>query len=512
MPLTPGTRPSQADENQLFDPQLLIDHINNVLVLILSATQAQIDSSPLFSTSASIDRLTRFATDSNCRVIYLYKNREQTTLNSSNNSNSINPSNSGNNDQDNAFSFVYSLKFEMDYNSNIHTTLVLIKRVPTIDCSRPLDNQLHFLNLFGPASNQIGLASSNQDGAGENSKEIIKSSHITSSQSNPYEELHNLVHLAVAPFFDAYVNSKIKSKNINDASINTPNNQISGPNVGNSKPTGNSTASSNVTGTNATNANTASKSTNNKDDSKMGIPMTKKKFAELELSLLHLQQNVEIPEITLIIHPVILSLIEKARQAKNTDSINQYNSNLNQQILEFLDPNLLKDDKFLNKLQSLVNTWIKEIQNVTTLNRDVESGTASQEINFWLSMEKALQGVEEQLKSEPITLTLDILKTAKRYHTTVSFLADTGLKEASDNVHKYNLLMKDFPLNELLAATDLEKIQESLVQIFGHINKKTQNFTLSDPAGSPFGRSDLQGLDRIVAQGFNKPQVDVYGA
>ncbi|PLW56951.1 hypothetical protein PCANC_02857 [Puccinia coronata f. sp. avenae] len=473
VPLTPGTaRPPQADDNQLFEPQLLIEHISNVLILILNAEQNQIDSSPLFSASASIDRLTRFATDSNCRVIYLYKNREQTPLNSNNNANSTNQKSNSNNDQDTAFSFVYSLKFEMDYNSNVHTTLVLIKRVPTLDFSRPLDNQLHFLNLFGPASNQIGLASSNQDGTVEGSKEIIKSSTITSSQSNPYEELHNLVHLAVAPFFDAYVNSKIKSKNINDTSINTPNNQITGPNASNSIPTGSSAAGSNVTGANASTANTTSKSTSNKDDSKMGIPMTKKKFAELELSLLHLQQNVEIPEITLIIHPVILSLIEEARQAKNNDSINQYNSNLNQQILELLDSNLLKDDKFLNKLQSLVNTWIKEIQNVTTLNRDVESGTASQEINFWLSMEKALQGVEEQLKSEPITLTLDILKTAKRYHTTVSFLADTGLKEASDSVHKYNLLMKDFPLNELLAATDLEKIQESLVLIFGHINKK----------------------------------------
>lgn len=39
-------------------------------------------------------------------------------------------------------------------------------------------------------------------------------------------------------------------------------------------------------------------------------------------------------------------------------------------------------------------------------------------------------------------------------------------------VHKYNQLMKDFPLNELLSATDLDRIQESLVQIFGHINRK----------------------------------------
>jgi hypothetical protein len=32
--------------------------------------------------------------------------------------------------------------------------------------------------------------------------------------------------------------------------------------------------------------------------------------------------------------------------------------------------------------------------------------------------------------------------------------------------------MKDFPLNELLSATDLDKIQESLALIFGHINRK----------------------------------------
>ena len=33
--------------------------------------------------------------------------------------------------------------------------------------------------------------------------------------------------------------------------------------------------------------------------------MTRKKFAELELSLLHLKQNVEIPEAHLSVHPAI---------------------------------------------------------------------------------------------------------------------------------------------------------------------------------------------------------------
>ena len=39
-------------------------------------------------------------------------------------------------------------------------------------------------------------------------------------------------------------------------------------------------------------------------------------------------------------------------------------------------------------------------------------------------------------------------------------------------MHKYNQLMKDFPLNELLSATDATKVRDSLLLIFGHLNKK----------------------------------------
>lgn len=55
------------------------------------------------------------------------------------------------------------------------------------------------------------------------------------------------------------------------------------------------------------------------------------------------------------------------------------------------------------------------------------------------------------------------------YIRDTAFLLNTLLNRT---VHKYNQLMKDFPLNELLAATDLDKIQEAVVFIFGHLNKK----------------------------------------
>ena len=38
------------------------------------------------------------------------------------------------------------------------------------------------------------------------------------------------------------------------------------------------------------------------------VPAIKKNFAELETGLVHLQQNIDIPEINLVIHPQILAV------------------------------------------------------------------------------------------------------------------------------------------------------------------------------------------------------------
>ncbi|KAK0199499.1 dynein heavy chain, N-terminal region 1-domain-containing protein [Desarmillaria ectypa] len=234
--------------------------------------------------------------------------------------------------------------------------------------------------------------------------------NLFGGDETPYESLHAVVSCGVKPWFDAFVGSR-----------------------GGGKDGG---------------------------EGKMGIPMTKKKFAELELSLLHLQQNVEIPETNLTIHPVIQRAVEQAQAAGTRPNISN------------IPAKILNDSGFLNTLHGHVNSWIKAIQAVTKLSRDVSSGTASQEINFWLSLERALEGIETQLRSEEVNMVMECLRNAKRFRATVSFVADTGLKDATDLVHKYNQLMKDFPLNELLSATDLDKVQESLVLIFGHINRK----------------------------------------
>ncbi|KAI7869607.1 dynein heavy chain [Mucor mucedo] len=361
----------------LFDHRKLQDYFEQLLPLVLDAEVSDLENT-LFAYPDTAEKFKRFANDPQTPVIFILKEKE------------------GGKDEDDVSSpptYSYTVSHEITYLPTHVGSLAVIKRLPTLDQLRPLQNQLQLINLPGANSGEPG-------------------------QTSAYEFLHSYIHLAVSPYFNAYVNAR-HGKTGNEAS---------------------------------------SKSKN--EDNKMGVPMAKKKMAELELSLLHLQQNVEIPEIALNIHPVIQKAVDKCREQNKRVTV------------EAVDPTLFSDSSFLNKLQGDVNGWIKEIQKVTKMSRDPASGTAIQEINFWLSMERALEKIDEQLKSDQITLTLDILKHAKRFHATVSFIADTGLKEGMELVHKYNQLMKDFPLNELLSATDLDKIRDSLHMIFGHLNKK----------------------------------------
>ncbi|TPX53424.1 hypothetical protein SeMB42_g00788 [Synchytrium endobioticum] len=294
----------------------------------------------------------------------------------------------------------YSIFLEASYPPDVITALAIIKRFPIIDANKPLSSQLQVINIPG-----IG------DGA------------------NAFEALRAHVHHGLTPYFDAYVAAKTFNYNNGINSSNT---------VG---------AVGGIPGRDFD------------KEAKSGIPLTKKKLADLDLSLLHLQQNIDIPEISLNIHPIIQNAVAQCRDLKQRISIDAV-----EQVAD--------EATILRKLENDVKGWIREIQKVTKLSRDPDSGSAIQEINFWMNLERALAQIEDQLKSDEVVLTLDYLKAAKRFHLTVSFLSDTGLKEAIDLVQKYNQLMKDFPLNELLAASDLKRVQESLLMIFGHLNKK----------------------------------------
>ncbi|XP_057661058.1 dynein heavy chain, cytoplasmic isoform X2 [Diorhabda carinulata] len=226
------------------------------------------------------------------------------------------------------------------------------------------------------------------------------------SEGSPYEILHDYVSRTVAPFFKSYVKESGRA---------------------------------------------------DRDGDKMA-PAVEKTIAELEMGLLHLQQNIDIPEITLQVHPYVASLIKQCADEGRKPKVADFSDKVD-------------DSNFLNQLQHGVNRWIKEIQKVTKLDRDPSSGTALQEISFWLNLERALHRIQEKRESMEVALTLDILKHGKRFHATVSFDTDTGLKQAIATVNDYNPLMKDFPINDLLAATELERIRAAVQLIFAHLRK-----------------------------------------
>ncbi|KAJ5828908.1 uncharacterized protein N7525_007161 [Penicillium rubens] len=298
--------------------------------------------------------------------------------------------------EDQAVQFVYNLSSDISSAPTTVSSVAIIKRPAPIDMSLPIASQVQVMNLPGPAS----------------------LSNTTAQQGNsmsPYQILHLMIHHGLSPYFESYTRSQ----------------EIA--------------------------AGTKSKTDT---EAKTGIPGTKKRFADLELGLMHLQQNVEIPALNLPLHEVVQAALKDAEARSTKPSV------------ELIPSTVLESSAFTNSIQNVVNGWIRSIQTITKMTRDPDSESASPEINFWLSLEAALEGIDAQLQSEGVRLTMDILRHAKRYQPTLSFVADTGLKEATELVQKYNQLMRDFPLDELLSATSLQKVQESLNLIFTHLNKK----------------------------------------
>ncbi|KAI9713200.1 MAG: Dynein heavy chain, cytoplasmic [Bogoriella megaspora] len=370
------------------DPQVIVDYIKDVLQVTLGATEHDLTADGSILSSArlpnTIQRCTRFAQESQV-ALYVQKEHLEDTKDAVRNG-----------DHAPILQFTYSFSSELSYSPRVAACLAILKRPLPIDPSYPITSQVQIVNL--PVQAFSGNASLN-----------------TASTISPFETLHSVLHLALAPYFEAYT----KNHDQNNANWSKT-----------------------------------------EDSTRTGIPGTKKKIAELELSLLHLQQNIEIPELHLTLHPVVDSALKNAQERGIAPNV------------DLIDPTILNDSGFLNSLQSTVNTWIKAIQAVTKTTRDPSQGTAAQEINFWLSMESALEGVENLLRSDGVTLTMDILRHVKRFQATLSFSADTGLKETAETVQKYNQLMRDFPLDELLSATSLDKVKDALNLIFSHLNRK----------------------------------------
>lgn len=295
-----------------------------------------------------------------------------------------------------------------------------------------------------------------------------QSSHDTSAV---YDSLHNIIHFGVSAFYQAFINHQYNS----EISLSYEVNQVNNPK--------------------------SSQEMKKLVSEEQLLP--KKKLAELEMSLVNLQNSsqVNIPEVKLYLHDSWLlgHLVSKSNfKASNGASENQKEINehifkwnlshksiveLVEQLGEYLqtssDPEEKKRNQtILDSLQQHVNQWVKQIHELTKLvnvdDTKLVKSSAYQEINFWVNAEFELLNIERQLNSVPVQVTLELLKYCKRFHATVSFMADTGLKQALEKVQKYNILMRDFPIDQLFSSVELSSLSQAVESIIQHFIKKVK--------------------------------------
>eukprot|EP00397_Hematodinium_sp_SG-2012_P000022 GEMP01000022.1.p1 GENE.GEMP01000022.1~~GEMP01000022.1.p1 ORF type:complete len:4594 (-),score=1270.22 GEMP01000022.1:1053-14834(-) len=197
-------------------------------------------------------------------------------------------------------------------------------------------------------------------------------------------------------------------------------------------------------------------------DAKVATSVVQRKLAEFSMSLMQLQDNVEIPEIVLAFDPELKAIIEKWKADNNGEFPTADGSAFEAK---------LQDNAFVVRLQGGVSRWIKEISTITKMERDLSSGGVLQEVNFWIGMEKALLHVQQQLHAPEVELTLNLLRVAKRFIAHFSLEQNTGVKAAMEKVQSNLLLMKEFPTDDLMSAQTIDQVTQAIRNIFQHMRK-----------------------------------------
>jgi dynein heavy chain 1 len=70
------------------------------------------------------------------------------------------------------------------------------------------------------------------------------------------------------------------------------------------------------------------------------------------------------------------------------------------------------------------------------------------------------------LKNNLIEITLKLLQQANKIQLVYHFRLDTDLEAKLKTARDYNKLLRNFPINQLLSANDLEQVRKAIELIF----------------------------------------------
>lgn len=186
-----------------------------------------------------------------------------------------------------------------------------------------------------------------------------------------------------------------------------------------------------------------------------------KRLRELELALEQCQRGTTIPRIELPIPPILSECAKKTNAAVVRGFLEKYNpsqvDNFFSELAldKMMGTSVEAKEEFANEVNKYAKSWPGEISRQTRLLETPFSGSIEREINFWRDIEKKMIDSKDQLDSVPLLLTKLVLKRTIRVSEQLINESETELDKSLEIVQISNSFLKEFPLEDLLAATDL---------------------------------------------------------
>ena len=207
------------------------------------------------------------------------------------------------------------------------------------------------------------------------------------------------------------------------------------------------------------------------------IAILQKRFRELESALEQCQRGAVVPRVLLSIPPAV----EKADHHTTASLLKGYLEKYNSSQVDLLFKDLgipevssasaEQVEEFANEVNKSTKMWPSELARQTRLADAAFPSTAEGEIEFWKDMEKKLAETKEQLESPGVLLTKLVLKRNNRVSEQLIREAEGSLDRCAEVVQVSTSFLRDFPIDDLSAATDLHKLSRTVTSCLQHFSK-----------------------------------------
>ena len=201
---------------------------------------------------------------------------------------------------------------------------------------------------------------------------------------------------------------------------------------------------------------------------KNAIGVALKKLKELEYTLSSVCNTHEIPPISPLQLPGFLQEQQCQLPAER------------EKLLEAFERDPPKEH--VAELVASISRWSSQVQRATKIPFSQTLPTFDsflQEIAYWEALEVRIREWESVLEGENVVFCLELLKKAKKFHITMGFLDETGIREAIEFVGQKKLAVRDVPLNELFSSAGFEELFSFIPKAFSHFNKKAKSASVS---------------------------------